>query len=106
LNTLESVRFLLAVIGHPVEIFASAAEFLNDMWYRFACLILYHIPHMNDWEPAERLRAEGARISILLIIGSPSSAIVARASKLRIERVLETPPGHQDLLDFINATRP
>ncbi len=102
----ESVRFLLEVMGHPVEIFGSAAEFLNDEWHHFACLVLYHhMPHVNGLELAERLRAEGARVPILLITGSPSPAIVARASKLGIEKVLETSPGHQDLLDFIDTTK-
>ncbi len=103
----DSLRFLLEVVGHPVETFASAAEFLKAEWRHLACLILdHHMPHMTGLELAERLRDSGARIPILLITGSPSPAIVARAAELGIESVLEKPPGDQDLLDFINATRP
>lgn len=102
----ESLRFLLEVQGHLVATFASAAEFLNAELQHFACLILdHHMPDMTGLELATRLRADGARIPILLTTGSPSPAIVARAAELGIERVLEKPPGDQDLLDFISATR-
>ena len=102
----NSLRFLLEVAGHLVETFASAADFLTAELQHFGCLILdHHMPHMTGLELAERLRADGARIPILLITGSPSPAIVARAAELGIERVLEKPLGDQDILDFINATR-
>jgi two-component system response regulator FixJ len=101
-----SLRFLLEAMGHTVETFASAVEFLNAEFRHLACLILgYHMPHMTGLELAETLRAEGARMPILLITGAPSSAIVARAAELGIERVLDKLPSDQDLLDFINATR-
>ena len=62
------------------------------------------MPEMTGLELAERLRADGAGIPILLITGSPSPAIGARAAELGI-RVLETPPTEGDLLDFIDGTR-
>ena len=102
----DSLRFLLEIIGHPVETFASAAEFLKADIQHLACLILdHHMPEMTGLELAERLRADGSGIPILLITGSPSPAIVARAAELGINRVLEKPPTEEDLLDFINATR-
>jgi ActR/RegA family two-component response regulator len=39
----------------------------------------------------------------LLITGSPSPAIVARAARLGIANVLEKPPNEDDLLQFVNA---
>ena len=103
----ESLRSLLEVVGHAVETFASAAEFLKTEAQHFACLILdHHMPHMTGLELAEVLRAEGARIPILLMTGSLSPDIVACAAELGIDRVLDKPPGHQDLFDFINAMRP
>ena len=67
----ESLRFLLEVIGYTVEIFASAAEFLQANVQHFACLILdHHMPNMTGLELAQRLRADGAVIPILLITGS------------------------------------
>ena len=102
----DSLRFLLEVIGYAVETFASAAEFLQANVRHFACLILdHHMPNMTGLELAEKLRADGAVIPILLITGSPSPAIVARAAELDIYRVLEKPPSDEDLIDFINAKR-
>ncbi len=102
----DSLRFLLEVAGHTVEAFASAAEFLKAEMRHMTCLILdHHMPHMTGLQLAERLRADGVNIPILLVTGSPSPAIVARAAELGIDRVLEKPPGEDDLLDFVNATR-
>ena len=79
----DSLRFLLEVIGQPVETFASAAEFLKFEEQNLAYLILdQHMPGMTGIELAERLRADGSDLPILLITGSPSSAIVARAAEL------------------------
>lgn len=102
----DSLRFLLEVVGCTVEAFASAAEFLQANVQDFACLILdHHMPNMTGLQLAERLRADGSDIPILLVTGSPSPAIVARAAELGIERILEKPPGEEDLIDFINANR-
>ena len=96
---------LLEIIGHPVETFASAAEFLKAEIQHLACLILdHHMPEMTGLELAERLRADGSGIPILLITGSPSPAIAARAAELGVTRVLEKPPTEEDLLDFIDGT--
>jgi two-component system, LuxR family, response regulator FixJ len=101
----DSLRFLLEVIGYTVEIFASAAEFLLANVRNFACLILdHHMPNMTGLELAERLRADGAVIPILLITGSPSPTITARAAGLGI-KVLDKPPTDEALIDFINGTR-
>jgi FixJ family two-component response regulator len=103
---LDSFRFLLEAIGYAVETFTSAAEFLKANVHRFACLILdHHMPNMTGLELVERLRADGSGIPIMLVTGSPSPAIVARAAELDIERVLEKPPDDEDLIDFINANR-
>ena len=102
----DSLKFLLEILGHSVETFASAAEFLKTDKQHLGCLFLdYHMPEMSGMELAERLRGDGSGIPILLITGSPSPAIVARAAELGVTRVLEKPPTEEDLLDFINATR-
>ncbi len=101
----DSLRFLLEVIGHTVETFASAAEFLKADTGNIACLILdQHMPEMTGLELAERLRADGFGIPILLITGSPSPAIAAWAAELGI-RVLQKPPTGDHLTDFIDGTR-
>jgi two-component system response regulator FixJ len=100
----DSLRFLLEVAGHTVAAFASAAEFLKSEMHDLACLILdHHMPHMTGLDLTERLRDAGIGIPILLITGSPSPAIVARAASLGITQVSEKPPSEQDLFDFIDA---
>ncbi len=101
---LDSLKFLLEVIGHRVVTYASAAAFLADRAKRHACLILdHHMPQMTGLELAARLHPDGGAIPVLLITGSPSPAIVARAAQLGIEKVLEKPPDEDDLLSFVNA---
>ena len=102
----ESIRFLLEVTGYTVETFASAGEFLRANLERFVCLILDHLmPRMTGLELVEKLRAYGSTIPVLLITGSPSPIIVARAAELGINQVLEKPFDDKDLLDFVNTHR-
>lgn len=101
----DSLGYLLEVMGYAVETFGSATEFLGADIPSLACLILdHHMPNMTGLELVDRLRADGAAIPILLITGSPAPAILARAAELGI-KVLEKPPGEDDLLDFIGATQ-
>ncbi len=101
---LDSLRFLLEVVGHRVATYASAAAFLADRATKHACLILdHHMPQMTGLELAARLRTAGEAIPVLLITGSPSPAIVTRAAQLGIEKVLEMPLEEDDLLSFVNA---
>ncbi len=99
----NSLQTLLDVMGYHGEAFESAAEFLSADLQDLACLILdYQMPNMTGLELAERLRADGAAIPILLVTGSPSPAIVTRAAELGIN-VLNKPPADKDLFDFIGA---
>jgi FixJ family two-component response regulator len=101
----SSLSFLLEVIGHPVRAFASATEFLNADIRDVFCLILdHHMPDMTGLHLAERLRAEGRAIPIMLITGSSTPAIADHARQLGIERVSEKPVTEEDLLDFIDAS--
>ena len=98
----DSLRFFLETLDHPVVTFASGREFLAHDLTDFACLILdHHMPEMTGLQLAEQLRASGNRLPILLVTGSPSPSIVARAAELGIERVLEKPPEEDDILGFI-----
>jgi two-component system, LuxR family, response regulator FixJ len=102
----DSLRFLLEVVGHRVETFASAGEFLSAEGHDLTCLILdHHMPEMTGLQLAEKLHADGAGIPILLITGSPSAATVARAAQLDI-RVMEKPPDEDAVLAFIEAAQP
>jgi FixJ family two-component response regulator len=98
----HSLRFLLEVIGHEVEVFASAAEFLKAKLDKLACLILdHHMPEMTGLELAARLRASGNAIPIMLVTGSPTAEMMARAAELRIDRVIAKPPNEEELLGFL-----
>jgi two-component system, LuxR family, response regulator FixJ len=100
----DSLQFLLEIAGHVVEAFASAATFLKADIDEMACVIAdHHMPHMTGLDLVERLRANGIGIPVLLVTGALSPAIVARATELGVERVLEKPPDEQALLDFINS---
>lgn len=101
---LDSLKFLLEVMGCKVATYASAVAFLADRVIQPACIIVdQHMPRMTGLELAQKLRNDGTVIPLLLITGSPSSAIVTRAGQLGIEAVLEKPPDEDDLLNFVNA---
>jgi two-component system response regulator FixJ len=100
---LDSLKFLLEVVGYKVVTYASAQAFLDDRETGPACLIIdHHMPAMTGLELAQKLRDGKSDVPILLITGAPSPAIVIRAAELGIERVLEKPPDEEDLLEFVN----
>jgi len=102
----HSLRFLLETVGYKVRTFAAAAEFLQDGLQGVACLILdQHMPEMTGLELAERLRADGVGIPIMLITGLPLSSLVARAAELGIDKVLEKPLAEADVIAFIDAAK-
>ena len=101
---LDSLKFLLEVVGYRVVTYASARAFLDNRGSVPSCLIIdHHMPVMTGLELAQKLRDERSGIPLLLITGAPSPAIIARAAQLGIEIVLEKPPAEHDLLKFINA---
>ena len=104
----DSLRFFLETLDHAVVTFASGSEFLAYDGSGLACLILdHHMPEMTGLQLAEQLRRGGSHLPILLVTGLPSPSIVARAAELGVERVLEKPPGEEDILEFIAShTRP
>ena len=101
---LDSLKFLLEVLGFEVTTYTSAHAFLDRGAARPACLILdQHMPGMTGLELVQRLQEQRSGIPVLLITGSPSPAIVRRAALLGVEKVLEKPPDEADLLNFVNA---
>jgi two-component system response regulator FixJ len=103
LAVLDSWRLVLELEGYTVVAYSSAMAFLDDRTTDPACLISdYQMPCMTGLELAARLREEGSGIPILLITGSPSRAILARAALLGID-VLEKPAHERDVMKFIDA---
>jgi two-component system, LuxR family, response regulator FixJ len=104
LAVLDSLKFLLEVVGLTVRTYASAAAFLEDRTARPACLILdQHMPQMTGLELAAQLRTDGLGIPVLLFSAQLSPAILARAAQLGIEKVLVKPPLEDELLGFVDA---
>ena len=100
---LDSLQFLFEVAGYRVATYASAAAFLDSQAIH-TCLVLdHHMPHMTGLQLTAELRNNGANIPVLLITGSSSPAIVARAAQLGIEKVVEKPASEYDLLTFVAA---
>lgn len=102
----HSLRFLLESVGYKVRTFATAAEFLQAELQAMACLILdHHMPEMTGLELAERLRADGVGMPIMLITGLPLSSLVARAAELGIDKVLAKPLAEAEVIAFIEAAK-
>ena len=100
----EGVHRWLEAIGCQVESFASAAAFLAGAPERFARLILdQHMPEMTGLELAQRLRANGLQMPIMLLTGDLTPVVVSQAERLGIEKVLEKPPRMEELSAFCGA---
>ena len=99
----DSLRFLLGVSGYDVATYESAADFLArcDRSFLAGLILDHHMPQVTGLELAARLRAQGDQLPIMLITGSSSPAIAARAKALGIAQVLEKPPAEQELLRFV-----
>lgn len=100
----DSLKFLLEVAGHTVAVYASAAQFLADLGVRPACLIVdQHMPEMTGLELAAHVRSERSDLPVLLITGSPTPAIVAKAAQIGVEKVVGKPAAQDALLRFVAA---
>ena len=102
-SVLDSLRFLLEVVGYRVRIYLSAESYLDDISRDPACLILdHHMPRVSGLELVEQLRAAGKGVPVLLITGSPSTDLAARAARLGVQ-MLEKPLSETELLGFVQA---
>jgi FixJ family two-component response regulator len=103
LGVLDSLKFLLEAAGYTVASYGSAMAFLADRTRIPACLIVdQHMPSMSGLELIAHLRQAAKGIPALMVTGSTSAAIIARANQLGVA-VLEKPPAEADLMTFINA---
>ena len=101
----DSLNFLLTTCGYRVSTYASANEFLAECdLCQVAGLILdHHMPTLTGLELLARLRAAGRGLPVLLVTGSPSPEIMARAATLGVERVLEKPVSDAGLFEFVDS---
>lgn len=103
---LESTRFLLEITGHRTETFSSPGDFLAESERQaFDRLIIdQHMPLLTGLEVVHRLRTRGLNIPTMLITGALTPEIVARAGRMRLEKVVEKPASEADLMDFIGGS--
>ncbi len=59
------------------------------------------MPRQTGLELLARLREDGRTLPVLLVTGSPSPDIVARAGALGVDRVLEKPVSDEGLMEFV-----
>jgi FixJ family two-component response regulator len=102
----DSLQFLIEILGYPVETFGSAADFLRAGVSRFSRVILdHHMPRMTGLDLAEFLQNSNVPIPIMLITGSLTPDMIARANQFGIGHVLEKPPTEKQIIDFIAGDR-
>src|SRR5271157_447010 len=95
---LNSVRFLLEVAGHKVDVYPSAAAFLKDLTGQPACLILdQHMPQITGLELVARLRGEGMHVPVLLMTQLVSVAITRCAAQFGIYEIRNCPGRSTDI---------
>jgi FixJ family two-component response regulator len=101
---LDSFRFMLEAAGLEVATYRSAVTYLDRGAASPCCLILdQNMPCMTGLELAERLRADGIDVRIMLMTAMLSPVIEARAAALGVERVLQKPPPEDDVMRFVAA---
>jgi two-component system response regulator FixJ len=103
LAVLDSMKFLLEAAGYEVAAYDSATAFLADRAALPACLIVdQQMPNMTGLDLVRHLRKCDVSVPALLITGSPTQSIVARANELGV-KVLEKPPVETEVIKFIDA---
>lgn len=99
----HSLAFLLKSLGHPVETFASAEDFLAA-WRKDqpGCLVLdVRMPGMSGLQLQQALNERGSTLSIVFISGHGDIPMVVRAMRAGAIDFLEKPFNDQVLLDHV-----
>ena len=100
---LASLEFLLQASGYEVVAYGSPAAFLHSGVQRAACLVVdQHMPHMTGLDFIARLRAAEQTMPALLVSGTLTPAVRARAANLGVA-TLTKPLKEDDLLRFVAA---
>jgi FixJ family two-component response regulator len=99
---LRSMKFLLELEGCEVVTYTSPVAALADETVRPICLIIdQNMPEITGTALATRLRQRLGPIPVLLACGFVTADLMARATELGIERLLEKPLDPKDILQFI-----
>lgn len=99
----DSLARLLRSAGLPVEVFASAAEFIGSApAERHGCVLLdVDMPDMTGPELHDRLRQQGIALPVIYLTGRSNIAISVRAMKQGAHDFLEKPVDADELLAAI-----
>ncbi len=99
----NSLRWLIESIGMPVEVFASADEFVKRyVPGRAGCLLLdVRMPGMSGLELQEYLNQNQIHIPIIIITGHGDVQMAVRAMKAGADDFIEKPFNDEVLLDAI-----
>ncbi|NIL98812.1 MAG: response regulator [Planctomycetales bacterium] len=99
----EALEWLLESVELPVEVFASAAEFLaNYDPARPGCLVLdIRMPGMSGLELQKQLNLTASPLPVIVITGHGDVPTCVRAFEGGAFGFLEKPVNHQDFLDHI-----
>jgi two-component system, LuxR family, response regulator FixJ len=100
----DALKFLLRSVGHPVETFASAQDFLDA--YRDdrpGCLVLdIRMPGMSGLELQEKLVERRSILPIIFITGHGDVPMAVEAMQAGAMDFIQKPFRDQDLIDRIN----
>jgi FixJ family two-component response regulator len=101
----ESLQRLMRSVGFPVNVFASAEEFLNSDRLRHTdCLILdVRLPGMDGLELQCHLATSHSEIPIIFITSYEDDEVRARALNAGALDYFLKPFNDEDLLDAIDA---
>jgi two-component system, LuxR family, response regulator FixJ len=100
----DALRFLLRSVGHAVEVFAAASEFLRAYGDdRPGCVVLdIRMPGMSGLELQQQLVERRAMIPVIFITGHGDVPMAVEAIQAGAMDFIQKPFRDQDLLDRIN----
>lgn len=101
----NSIHWLMESIGLRVEMYSSAAEFLQACDpQRPGCLLLdVRMPGMSGMELLEKLKGGDLRLPVIIITGHGDVPMAVRALKHGAFDFIQKPFNSQELLDQVNA---
>ncbi|EGV20362.1 response regulator transcription factor [Thiocapsa marina] len=99
----ESLRWLFQSVSMPVEVFASAAEFLaHPDRDGPGCLVLdVRMPEMDGLELLEVLRTHRIGLPAIMISGHADVPMAVKAMQTGAVDFIQKPVNHQDLLQRV-----
>jgi two-component system, LuxR family, response regulator FixJ len=100
----DALKFLMRSVGHTVETFASALDFLNAYSDdRPGCLVLdIRMPGLSGLELQDKLVEQRAIVPIIFITGHGDVPMAVEAMQAGAMDFIQKPFRDQDLLDRIN----